>query len=183
MLFINPPKTHGPWIVSATNVGPADHFSVPRLSSVAVGNWNTGPAPQIMLPGFAGEMYPWYWISPRPNSSPTPGASSGWYIKGVITLLIRFQFSAILTGITGWTLRIYWRSSSGPTPKLKLFWKGTLMRSLTGFWLFLARSDSWAFTSFIFNSEIKYKKKHAKNIIYLYLILMFPYDYGFKYYL
>ena len=31
-----------------TNVGPADHFPVPSSSSVAVGNWKTGPRPQTM---------------------------------------------------------------------------------------------------------------------------------------
>ncbi len=40
---------------TATNVGPADHFSVLSLGSVAVGNAKTGPAPQTKpTPGATG---------------------------------------------------------------------------------------------------------------------------------
>jgi hypothetical protein len=72
------PKTHGPYIDSATAVGPAPHFPWPSASSVALGNWKMGPTPQINLPGPAGERKSDCWMSPRPNTSPNPGASSGW---------------------------------------------------------------------------------------------------------
>ena len=45
---------------------------------MALGNWKIGPTPQISFPGFAGEKKSDCWMSPSPNTSPTPGASSGW---------------------------------------------------------------------------------------------------------
>jgi hypothetical protein len=55
---------------------------------------------------------------------------------------IRFQSRVSRKGMTGWTFRMYWRSSPGPTPKFRLFWNGTEMRSATGFWVFRASSAS-----------------------------------------
>ena len=49
------PTTHWPGMVSTTAAGPALHFSVPRLSSVAVGSVRDGPTPQITGPALAGE--------------------------------------------------------------------------------------------------------------------------------
>ena len=61
---------------------------------------------------------------------------------GMMVRVIRFQSSVSLIGITGWTFRIQTVSSLLPAPKLKLFWKGTLMRSATGFCVFFANSVS-----------------------------------------
>src|SRR6185312_1868035 len=47
--------------------------------------------------------------------------------------LIRFQFSLIRTGMTGWMLSMSWVRSSEPIPKLLLFCMGTLIRLATGF--------------------------------------------------
>src|SRR4029434_6459885 len=65
-----------------------------------------------------------------------------WLMIGMMVRVIRFQSAFSLIGITGWTLRIQTISSLLPAPKLKLFWKGTLMRSATGFCVFLASSVS-----------------------------------------
>jgi len=48
--------------------------------------------------------------------------------------------------MTGWMFSRYWVRSEGPKPKLKLFWKGKLIMSATGFCAALASSDlsSWA---------------------------------------
>jgi hypothetical protein len=56
--------------------------------------------------------------------------------------LIRFQ-SPIVTGITGWMLRTFATSSSGPTPNRVLFWNGRLIIAATGFCAALARS-AWS---------------------------------------
>src|SRR5262245_15891365 len=61
---------------------------------------------------------------------------------GMMIRLIRFQPSVRWYGITGWTLRTQTGWCSGPVRKLKLFWNGTLIRSATGFCVFLARSVS-----------------------------------------
>lgn len=55
MLFARAPTTHGPWIVNTTTPGPAPHLLLPRFLSVALGNKNVGPMPQMISPGFAGE--------------------------------------------------------------------------------------------------------------------------------
>jgi hypothetical protein len=139
------PKSHGPCIVSATAVGPAPHLPCPSASSVAVGNCRIGPTPQITCPGLAGERKSDSWMSPSPNTSPNPGASSGWSTRGTIVREIRFQSGVSRNGMTGWTWRTYWRSLPGPTPELRSCSNGTAMRSATGFWLFWASSaSSWA---------------------------------------
>ena len=43
---------------------------------------------------------------------------------GMMVRVIRFQSSLKLMGMTGWTLSTYCVALFGPTPKLKLFWKG-----------------------------------------------------------
>ena len=45
-------------IVSATTPTPAENLSLAKRSSVAVGNTNEGPTPQITSPGAAGEKNP-----------------------------------------------------------------------------------------------------------------------------
>ena len=61
---------------------------------------------------------------------------------GMMMRVMRFQSSVSLIGITGWMLRSQTLRFSGPVLKLKLFWKGTLIRSATGFCVCLARSVS-----------------------------------------
>src|SRR5271157_2868943 len=58
--------------------------------------------------------------------------------------VMRFQSSLIESGMTGWTLAVYFIAFAGPMPKSQLFWMGTLMRLATGFWSFLASSASAA---------------------------------------
>jgi hypothetical protein len=49
-LLASAPITHLPGWVSTTRPGPALHFSVPSfLPLVALGTWNTGPMPQVIL--------------------------------------------------------------------------------------------------------------------------------------
>src|SRR5258708_3039928 len=40
-------------------------FPCPRNVFVAVGNWKTGPTPQINFPGLLGDMMPTFFISPK----------------------------------------------------------------------------------------------------------------------
>src|SRR5262245_24466590 len=53
-LFTSTPTTQCPCIVNATAAGPKLNLPLPRSLSVAVGNVNVGPTPQISSPGFAG---------------------------------------------------------------------------------------------------------------------------------
>src|SRR5208282_2874291 len=53
----------------------------------------------------------------------------------------RFQSLLQVIGIIGCTFRSHCVASFEPIPKLKLFWKGTLMRLAIGFWLSLASSS------------------------------------------
>src|SRR5690349_16860149 len=62
-------------------------------------------------------------------------------MMGMIQRVMTFQSSLIEMGITGWTFSTYWQTSFGPTPKLKLFWNGTLMRLPTGFCVSLANAS------------------------------------------
>ena len=81
-------------------------------------------------------------MSPIPVAWSMPGASGGWLMMGTMVRVMRFQSSVSLIGITGWMFRIQTLRFSGPVLKLKLFWNGTLIRSATGFCVFLARSVS-----------------------------------------
>src|SRR5258708_10657193 len=76
MLFARTPNVQWPGCVSATADGPIPSFPCPRNVLVAVGNWKTGPTPQINLPGFAGDRKRVGNISPKPNT-PAPGADGG----------------------------------------------------------------------------------------------------------
>src|ERR1035441_630642 len=46
---------------------------------------------------------------------------------------IRFQFSLMLMGMTGWIFNTFRVRSYGPLPKAVLFWSGTLISEATGF--------------------------------------------------
>src|SRR5262245_532206 len=129
-------------MTSPTAEGPMLHLPLPSRLLLAVGNVMVGPAPQINLLDLDGDRKNVGLMSPIPAALSTCGNSEGWLMMGVIMRAIRFQFSVRWRGITGWTLRTYTIRSLLPAPKLKLFWKGTLMRSATGFWVFLASSDS-----------------------------------------
>ncbi|MGH7308516.1 MAG: hypothetical protein ACREK6_07460, partial [Candidatus Rokuibacteriota bacterium] len=59
---------------------------------------------------------------------------------GMMVWVVRFHSAVSLIGMTGCTLRMKTVSSFVPAPKLKLLWNGTLMRSATGFCVFLASS-------------------------------------------
>jgi hypothetical protein len=47
--------------------------------------------------------------------------------------MIRFQFSLMESGTTGWILAVYFIACAGPMPKSQLFWIGTLTRLATRF--------------------------------------------------
>src|SRR5262245_40034504 len=136
------PTTHGPCIVRATAAGPALHLPEPSSLLVAVGNVNVGPAPQMNFSDPAGEKNSEGLMSPRPKAWSIPGASDGWLMTGMIVRVIRFQVSVSLIGTTGCTFMIQTVRFSGPVLKLKLCWKGTLIRSATGFCVCFARSVS-----------------------------------------
>ena len=117
--FLPPPLTlpDALPVTAATTVGPAPHFSVPKASLEAVGNSNTGPAPQIqpLAVGATGEKKRLWTMSPSP-SSPIPSiGTSSWSMSGTIVREIRFHSSLSEIGITGWTFsRQTEPSSSGP---------------------------------------------------------------------
>src|SRR5271170_2915731 len=67
-LFTSPPSVHLPGCASATNEGPRLHFPCPSTGFVAVGNTIVGPAPQISLPGFAGDRKNDGFRSPNPDA-------------------------------------------------------------------------------------------------------------------
>src|ERR1039458_8935039 len=54
-------------------------------------------------------------------------------MTGVIQRTTKFQFCPRLTGITGWTFRMFCVRSLGPTLKFQFSWTGTLMRLAIGF--------------------------------------------------
>src|SRR5574341_227659 len=99
-----------------TAAGPALHLPLPSRESVAVGNVNVGPTPQISLLGLAGERKNVGLRSPRPNALSTPGAGDGWLMMGRMVRVMRFQSVVRPIGITGWTLRMYCVVLFGPTP-------------------------------------------------------------------
>src|SRR5215813_6114643 len=76
-LFISAPTTQCPCIVSATAAGPRLNLPFPSSLSVAVGNVNVGPTPQISSPDFAGDKKNVGFMSPSPVALPIPGASDG----------------------------------------------------------------------------------------------------------
>jgi hypothetical protein len=61
---------------------------------------------------------------------------------------MRFQSWLMPTGTTGWMLAVYFIAFAGPMPKSQSFWMGTLMRSATGFWSFLASSAALSCSGF-----------------------------------
>ena len=63
-------------------------------------------------------------------------------MTGVMRRVITFQSSVSLSRIIGCTLRTQSVAFLVPAPQLKLCWKGTLMRSATGFCVFVASSVS-----------------------------------------
>src|SRR5262249_7559093 len=81
-LFINTPTTQCPCIVSATAAGPKLNLPSPSSLSVAVGNVNVGPAPQISSPDFAGDKKNVGFMAPSPVALPIPGASDGRLMTG-----------------------------------------------------------------------------------------------------
>src|SRR5215470_4982278 len=81
-LFIKAPNTQCPFISSPTTAGPRLNLPFPKSLSVAVGNVNVGPAPQINSPGFAGDKKNVGFMSPSPVALPMPGASDGKLMTG-----------------------------------------------------------------------------------------------------
>ena len=63
-------------------------------------------------------------------------------MMGVIQRVMRFQSSFKEIGMTGWKFMMYCVTLLGPTSKLKLFWKGTLIMLATGFCAILANSSA-----------------------------------------
>src|SRR6267143_3568732 len=93
-LFTSAPRVQCPGCVNATADGPIPSLPCPRNVFVAVGNWKTGPAPQITFPDFFGVRKNVGTMSPKPYT-PVSGVGrwlgSGCQMIGVITLMIRFQ--------------------------------------------------------------------------------------------
>src|SRR4051812_13251290 len=89
-LLTRTPRTHGPWIVSATKVGPAAYLPDVRFLPVPVGKTKVGPIPQIMpFVGCLGEKKKLGLTSPRPNSRFPVSVRGGWEMMGVIQRVIR----------------------------------------------------------------------------------------------
>src|SRR6266536_495644 len=103
------PTTQGPWIVSATAVGPRLNLPLPSFESVAVGRVKVGPTPQMNPLDLAGERKKDGLMSPRPQALPEmllgPGNSDGWLMMGTTVRVMRFHSGVSLMGITGCTLR------------------------------------------------------------------------------
>src|ERR1022692_4544888 len=55
--------------------------------------------------------------------------------------VIRFQFSLMLIGMTGWIFNTSCVRLYGPTPKAVLFWRGTLIIEAAGFCAAFARAS------------------------------------------
>src|SRR5277367_7010671 len=108
ILFASSPKVQWPGWVSRTIDGPNPSFPCPRNVFVAVGNWMTGPTPQINFPGFFGDMKNVGTMSPKPYS-PVSGVlgalGTGCQTMGAIQRTSRFQSLEMLTGMTGWMFR------------------------------------------------------------------------------
>src|SRR5262245_4831079 len=103
-------------MTNPTADGPALHFSVPSRESVAVGNVNAEPRPQVNLPGLAGERNRVGLMSPRPKALGNPGAGDGMLMTGVIVRVMRFHSSLIWSGITGSKFMTYPITLLGPIP-------------------------------------------------------------------
>src|SRR5271170_2535746 len=67
-LFTSAPSVQCPGCSSATTEGPMLHFPWPKTELVAVGSTKAGPAPQINLPGFAGDRKNVGFRSPNPKA-------------------------------------------------------------------------------------------------------------------
>ena len=60
-------------MVRTTAEGPPLHLEEPSIWLDAVGIWNTGPAPQMSLPGLAGEKKSVSWrLAMPPMGEPSP---------------------------------------------------------------------------------------------------------------
>src|SRR6478735_2709909 len=116
MLLNSAPYTQGlPWSrCSTTADGPRPQFLLPSSELLLVGSWITGPAPQIHLPGFAGERKAVTTISPTPLVLSMPGPNEGIEMTGNIVRVMMFQSLFTEIGITGWMLRMFCVPFSGP---------------------------------------------------------------------
>src|SRR5215510_15556817 len=70
-LLVIAPIVHPSGCTRATTEGPMPHLSVPSTEAVAVGIKSTGPTPQIIFPGFAGDRRKVALRSPRASSCTT----------------------------------------------------------------------------------------------------------------
>ena len=68
--------------------GPMLYLPAPSWLSVAVGNVNVGPKPQMNRPGFAGERKSVGLRSPMPKALSVPGKSEGWLMMGMMVRVI-----------------------------------------------------------------------------------------------
>src|SRR4051794_26307068 len=122
-LLTNAPIVQFPGCINDTTEGPIPNLPCPSTRLVAVGNWNTGPTPQVSLLDFAGERKNVGVMSPKPNtpavfctsvaeknagvSSSIPKTSrfcvpgAGCQMIGAIQRMIRFQSLLTPTGTTG----------------------------------------------------------------------------------
>lgn len=144
MLLASAPKTQGlPFAMcSTTTAGPRPQFWLPSFGLLCVGNCITGPPPQMIFPGLAGERKAVNTVSPTPLVRSSPGESEGIEMTGTMVRVMMFQSSLTETGITGWMLSTFWVFFSCSKFKFMLFWNGTLMRLPTGFWASLASSSA-----------------------------------------
>jgi len=110
-------------------------------------------------------------MSPKPKVVPSPGTDPGCQISGMIVRVMMFQSSLTWNGITGWMFRMFCVPPSGPTPKLVLFWNGTLTRLPMGFCAALARSSALiSACAAVMARHVAAKSKAARRILGGFLI-------------
>lgn len=79
-----------------------------------VGIWTTGPVSQIHVPGLAGDRNAVKSVSPMPSLLSMSGPTEGGWITGTMVRAMTFQSLLAEVGITGWMLRVFCVSFSGP---------------------------------------------------------------------
>src|SRR5580765_638199 len=98
--------------------GPNANFSLPTRALVAVGSNTAGPAPQIILPDFAGEKKAVARVSPIPLFRCS--VAVGWDVNGIMTRRTTFVLGLAANGMTGWKLSRVALESRSPIPKSQL---------------------------------------------------------------
>ena len=95
----------------------------------------------MTLPGCAGVRNKLKLISPRPAWLSV--APVGCLMIGTMARVMSVALPSD-AGYTGCMFNVFRVRSNVPMPVSTLYWKGTLIRLATGFWICLSRSPSWA---------------------------------------